>query len=373
MILRHVFLAVLFFGMSPQVGFAATSDARNKLQTVEQQLSQRKAAEAALAEKTQKTSEDLEELRHKLITATEALEVKEAEQGHLQDKLDDLADDFEAKNAALAGERQKFGMLTEALVELSRQPPESFFLRTGLTADHIHQVILLRSMLPRIREQTDVIAHDLGALDELKNKLAEQKRLTAAAQKNLTSQRQNLDQLIRVRQGYLQRTEEQKEAISKQLVSLANEAKDLHQLLEKVTPKHGKPGSVRGFSSSLKPPVVGHVVRRFGERDTDGVTSDGITFTALPGAPVVAPAPGRVVFAGPFRGYGQIVILQHDGGYHSFLAGFGRIDAEMDEDIEAGEPLGVLPVTGNAHPELYFEWRRNSEPVDPAKFSRGAK
>jgi len=59
------------------------------------------------------------------------------------------------------------------------------------------------------------------------------------------------------------------------------------------------------------------------------------------------------------------LILQHDGGYHSFLAGFGRIDADMGQDVEAGEPLGVLPVKEDTRPELYFEWRHNTEPVDP--------
>ena len=371
MILRPLLWAGLAFILFTGTTLAAPSDAQQKLQTVEKQFSERKAAAAALEQKSRQTSEDLESLRHKLIEATEALDVKEAEQNHLQDKLDDLAHDVETKNAALAGEKQKFSVLTEALVELSRQPPESFFLRTGLTNDHIHQVILLRSVLPRLREQTDILAHDLGALGELKLQLAEQRRLTAAAEKNLTDQSEKLDQLIQVRQGYLQRTEEQKEAIATQLVSLANEAKDLHQLLEKVTPRRGpgRQGFTRGLSSVLKPPVVGHVLRHFGERDADGVTSDGVTFVALPGAPVVAPASGRVVFAGPFRGYGKIIILQHDGGYHSFLAGFGRIDAEMDEDVEAGEPLGVLPVMGTPRAELYFEWRHNDQPADPAKFS----
>ena len=80
---------------------------------------------------------------------------------------------------------------------------------------------------------------------------------------------------------------------------------------------------------------------------------------------MVAPRAGRVVFVGPFRGYGQIMILQHANGYHSFLAGFGRIDAEMGQDVAAGEPLGVLPVKTGGRPELYFEWRHGEEPVDP--------
>ena len=106
-------------------------------------------------------------------------------------------------------------------------------------------------------------------------------------------------------------------------------------------------------------------MRHFGDKDADGVTSDGLTFASPSGAPIVAPRSGRVVFVGPFRGYGKIVILQHANGYHSLLSGFGRIDAEMGQEVDAGEPLGVLPVKAGAKQELYFEWRRGDEPTDP--------
>jgi septal ring factor EnvC (AmiA/AmiB activator) len=190
---------------------------------------------------------------------------------------------------------------------------------------------------------------------------------TAAASDNLNEQRRKLDQLMKARQGLLQRTEAQKEDIQRQLASLSSQAKDLRQLLEKVTPKQTRKSRKQtGPAPALRWPVAGRQLRNFGEKDADGVLSEGIAFAALSGAPVVAPAPGRVVFAGPFKGYGPIVILQHQGGYHSFLSGFGRIDVDMGEEVDAGEPIGVMPVKSGSRPELYFEWRRNGEPVDPA-------
>jgi septal ring factor EnvC (AmiA/AmiB activator) len=174
--------------------------------------------------------------------------------------------------------------------------------------------------------------------------------------------------MIRMRQGMVQRTEAEKKEAEHQLVSLSQQANDLRQLLDKVTPRHGAhPAHFSTLAPGplLKAPIAGRVVKHYGERDADGVTSDGLMFAGLPGAPVVAPRAGRVVFAGPFKGFGQIVILQHEGGYHSLLAGFGRIDAEMAQNVEAGEPLGVLPVKSGAKPQLYFEWRRGDEPADP--------
>jgi murein hydrolase activator len=366
MIHQNFLLFLFFTGLFIAPLTVHADNTKEKLKAVESTLEQRKAEAEALAQKAQEENSNLIDLRQQLIAASDALAQKQEEEKQLEDKQDELADDIAVKSKALADERRKLSGLIIALLELGRQPPETLLLQNGLTEDHIHRTIYVRAILPQVREEAEALGHDLLTLRGLKARMAEQERLTAAARDNLNQQRQNLDQLMKVRQGFLQRTEAQKEEIQRQLVSLSSEAKDLRQLLEKVTPKSRKSAPQTGAPPSLKWPVAGPQTRHFGDRDADGVRSEGIAFAALPGAPVVAPAAGRVVFAGPFKGYGPIVILQHKGGYHSFLSGFGRIDAEMGEDVEAGEPIGVMPVKPAAKPELYFEWRRNNEPVDPA-------
>lgn len=344
---------------------AHAADTKTKLKKIETQLDQGKQRAAALDQKAQDTADSLKELHEKLIAATEAVEAKEEEENQIEIKLDDLAGDIATRQMTLAGEKKKLKELTAALVELARRPPETLLLQTGLSDDYIRRRILLRVVLPRIEEKAVAIAQDVAALNDMKAQMEEQERLMEAARHNLEQQEQALDQLIKARQGLLQRTETQKEAIAKQLISLSDQAKDLRQLLDKITPRHKHGALARPLA--IKWPVEGAVTRRFGERDKDGVLSQGVTFLALPGSPVVAPAAGRVVFAGPFRGYGQILILQHEGGYHSFLAGFGRIDADMGQDVDAGEPLGVMPSGRGSHPELYFEWRHDNDPIDPVK------
>jgi septal ring factor EnvC (AmiA/AmiB activator) len=338
-----------------------------KLKQVESSLAAKKRDAAALDEKAKETGDSLKSLRAQLIAATEALQSKQEEESRLRDRLDELATDVDAKSKALADSRQKLAELTRALIELGRRPPETLLLQTGLTSDFIHRSILIRAILPRMKEQAEGIARDLSDLHDTEDQLNDQKKLVTAAADNLAKQQHDLDQLIKARQGLLQRTEAQKAAIAAQLVSLSGEAQNLRQLLDEVSPKRSrKSAPPAAGTASLKWPVSGKVLRRFGERDTDGVASQGLTLAALSGAPVVAPRAGKVVFAGPFRGYGQIVILQHEGGYHSFLAGFGRIDADMGQEVDAGEPLGVMPVEPGKKPELYFEWRRNSDPADPS-------
>jgi septal ring factor EnvC (AmiA/AmiB activator) len=90
-----------------------------------------------------------------------------------------------------------------------------------------------------------------------------------------------------------------------------------------------------------------------------------ILITARAGAQVVAPYDGRVAFAGLFRGYGQILIIEHGGRYHTLLAGLERIDAGAGQWILAGEPIGVMGSSQEQFPELYLELRHAGQPVNP--------
>jgi len=114
-----------------------------------------------------------------------------------------------------------------------------------------------------------------------------------------------------------------------------------------------------------KLPVLGHIRVAYGETDSLGDRSEGIEIETRPSAVVVAPLPGRIRFAGPFRGYGQLLIVDHGNGYHSLIAGLGRIDRPVGREVMAGEPLGTMASASEGTPSLYFELRRHGTPVDP--------
>jgi len=103
--------------------------------------------------------------------------------------------------------------------------------------------------------------------------------------------------------------------------------------------------------------------------------SSGLSYQAAPGARVFSPCRGRVVFAGPFRSFGQLVIVDCGGGYHFVLAGFDRIDLSVGQAVASGAPVGVMPDwnprTSGGRPSLYVELRRSGQAVNPAPFLRG--
>ncbi len=129
-----------------------------------------------------------------------------------------------------------------------------------------------------------------------------------------------------------------------------------------------RPDNVRPFpdaGATLRMPARGRVVRRYGQSGGTEGTAKGISIKARNGAQVVAPYDGQVVYAGPFRRYGQILIIEHGGRYHTLLAGLDRIDAVVGQWLLAGEPVGTLGSPQNGNPELYFELRRAGEPINP--------
>ena len=114
-------------------------------------------------------------------------------------------------------------------------------------------------------------------------------------------------------------------------------------------------------------PVAGSLTGKYGaaaQTSGDaGLLAKGITITSRAGAQVVAPFDGIVAFAGPFRGYGQLLIIEHSEGYHTLLAGMGHIDARVGQRVLAGEPVGVMENEGA--PALYVELSRDGQPINP--------
>jgi septal ring factor EnvC (AmiA/AmiB activator) len=118
---------------------------------------------------------------------------------------------------------------------------------------------------------------------------------------------------------------------------------------------------------NLRMPASGKVVTLFGEksRGPDGLTvtrSKGIEISTRANAQVVSPFDGKVVFAGPFRGYGRLLIIEHGEGYHSLIAGFDRLDSVVGQYLLAGEPVGIM---GETAPKLYLEMRQDGEAINP--------
>jgi septal ring factor EnvC (AmiA/AmiB activator) len=180
-------------------------------------------------------------------------------------------------------------------------------------------------------------------------------------------------------------------------LALAEEARDLDGLIDAIDEAAGLrrelaalPGPIMrprdisaGSGSDIEPsptpsssptssrlarfqlPVQGRTVAGFGELRDSGLRSTGLSLAPQPNAQVVAPSSGRIAFAGPYRGFGRIVIIEHPGGWTSLVTGLARVDAEVGDEVIVGAPLGVA---GDKGEPLTIELRREGEPVNPLNY-----
>lgn len=348
-------------------GTALAARSPQELRAIESEIQRQQNEAVALEDRERATTVDLQDLQRQMVAAAEALQKRQSEQDGLEEKLATLEKEAGGRLDSLRATRERLGLLAGALLRVSRQPPVTFLFHDEREEDPLRRAVLLRAILPRLQAESNALALALQELEDLRRATETQRRLVAAARANLERQRDNLDLLVKTRQDRLNQTAAQKAALREQIGRLAAEARDLRQLLEKVDrvsvwPRDKAPPVLR---AGLRLPIAGRLARGYGHRDADGVANQGLTLEAAPGSPVVAPRDGRVAFAGPFRGYGQIVLMQHPDGYHSFMAGFGKIDAQVGQNVLAGEPLGSLPASGSGRRELYFEWRHHGETLDP--------
>lgn len=324
-----------------------------------------------------------------------AMPAIEAEARSLRAELDALADtrlslsirraQAEAQRAALNSEIAELGVLVrrrEGLLAETEAQRRAVQQRLQALADEASD---LRDLLARLEEDRRAI-EEARRQEELARQRADaEARQRAALERHQAEEESRRQQELARQQAETDRQVEENRRRA-ELERLAAEARWLAEAEAQVmaesaaaaTAQARRNRSVDGemiarlsalpvFNGVIMP-ASGQIVLRYGQRDAFGETSRGLTLRPYPGAPVVAPLDGEVRFAGTFKAYGEILILEHSGGYHSLIAGFGRLDAHVGQQVLAGEPVGVTALPQSEltdTPTLYFEFRSNGQPVNP--------
>lgn len=285
----------------------------------------------------------------------------------------------------LAEKQAPLMRLTAALQRLSRRPVALSLLRPGSTRDAMHLRAMLGSMLPEVRRRTQALRDEIAAARRLQAEAQGNAASLRAGQRRLAEQRQALAALESRQRLASRAVGGSADREAERALALAEQARDLTALVSDL----GKAGALRDRLAALPGPVLrpdrpgdartlpdappaaspaagalGRFVLPVSGRLVTGFggNSRGIVLAAKPGAQAVAPGAGRVAFAGPYRGYGQIVIIEHPGGWTSLVTGLAQLDARVGQRLVAGSPLGVA---GPGQTPVGLELRRGGEPVNP--------
>jgi septal ring factor EnvC (AmiA/AmiB activator) len=369
--------------------------------------------QAELRKEIDGLDKDRATLNQTLLDTGKRVQDTEAAIDQSEARLKALAAQETGIRRSLLERRDVLAEVLAALQRMGRHPPPALLVRPEDALSSVRSAILLGAVVPDLRAAAAKLADDLKKLVALKADIsAEHNRLRADATK-LLEDRARVQLLIEEKRNEASASaaalaDEQRKA--EDLAGKAANLKDLIGRMEaqiaaaaeasaaaekaaaeaaaKAAAEPAKPTSL-GSAGRLAPavafddakgllpkPVIGSVVVGFGDKDNLGGRSQGISMATRAAAQVTSPCDGWVVYAGPFRSYGQLLIINAGGGYHVLLAGMERIDVQLGQFVLAGEPVammasqrlasaGAAPV-GAAQPVLYVEFRKESTPIDPA-------
>jgi septal ring factor EnvC (AmiA/AmiB activator) len=373
-----------------------------ELRQIEKALAAEKKDNESYRTAQRKAEHIIAELQKKLITQTAILQKTEKELLIVQDKNAATQESITNMEKALESQNKNLANLLIAAQRLHRVPPEAMLLRPGRPIDAARANLLLQRATPDIATQVSAIRDDLAALAELRQELSNQQTQLATLRANQRKQQNTLNQDIKQRQTLVTATRQKAEDSQEQIARMNQKASDLRKMLDelanrKTTPLISTPrpipsnGSKRDTSITSaekshwgqsimsffkrgqgpsKMPLMGTIRTAYGEKLANGANSQGISISGTPQGMVIAPEKGVVRFAGPFRQYRLLVILEHDNGYHSLLGGLGEIYTKVGNSVAAGEPIGKLNKDA-AHANLYYEVRQHGKPIDPRRAVRG--
>ncbi|WPE21923.1 hypothetical protein ShzoTeo12_31300 [Shinella zoogloeoides] len=375
------------------------------------------------SEKTRQLEAEIANLNKSRQSLREAIVQSAARRKAMEEKILDGEKRLEGMRDREAGVRaslhERRGLLAEvlaALQRMGRNPPPALLVTPEDALSSVRSAILLGAVVPGIRKETDALIDDLAALMDIKSNIDREKtELTDAMQVRIEEEKRS-EMLIAENEALTETNARTLAAERRRAEELAARATSLEGLIGSLEQEIGsvrdaaalaraKEEERRGQSEAerekaralardsvpdknriapayefsqlqakLDYPVAGDVLRQFGEADGTGHDSQGLTLAANPGALVTAPSDGWIVFAGTFRSYGRMIILNAGEGYHLVLSGMDRVSVREGQFVVAGEPLAVMGekrvASVNAlaletdKPTLYIEFRKNGKPVD---------
>jgi septal ring factor EnvC (AmiA/AmiB activator) len=294
-----------------------------------------------------------------------------------------------------------------ALQRIGRRPPPALLVRPEDALQALRTAITLGAVVPEMRAEAEALAGDLADLVRVRHSIVTERSTLAGDLERLAPEQLRLNMLIDARQNTQATAEQALAGEQQRAVDLARRVDNLKDLIAKLEQNldsatraarasersiekdatHpqlaalGDPGRLApavAFAATrgqLRLPVNGVAIRGFGSADGAGGTQKGLSIATHKGAQITAPCDGWVVYAGPFRSYGQLLILNAGGGYHVLLAGMERISVDLGQFVLTGEPVAVMGgpaqvsaavTTGSKQPVLYVEFRKDGAPIDPS-------
>lgn len=275
----------------------------------------------------------------------------------------------------LARTRRALALRAVALYKAGEVGPVELVFAAGTLRDRLARIQAMQLLLDHDHRLVEQHAAEKRELEAAQKSAAQAVKRRDQAVQRLDDRRRQLEDQRRAKRTLLAKVRGSKDREREALSELEASARALEAKLAQLERQSGGAGaaSFALAEGQLPPPVPGRVLEGFGrvvDREYGTETfRKGVDFAVQPGEPVRAVAAGKVRYAGWFRGYGRIVILDHGGGYFTVSGHLDQISVHVGDTVAAGQPIGTAGDTGSlAGPQLYFEIRHGSEALDPSNW-----
>lgn len=359
-----------------------------------------------MEQKANKLKEELKNVNKKMIAAAKKIQNGEDELRKKQEELEVLQKHLNESEEKFNSENDMLIETLAALQNLALRPSEAVLVQPLSPVEVMRSSILLRGSVHALESRASSIRQSIEDISNQKKQIASRLQDLEKDNKILAQQQEDMKKLSQQKSTMYSQISSKSEEAKKKADMLASQAHNLRDLLEKLEKQkeitrrqmaekarlareqaadkmrkenHGLEVSyeaennvtvpetpVTGFSKAkgrLSRPARGPLVTAFHSELSKGVVSNGIDIKTAAKAQVIAPFDGTVIYAGPFKNFANLVIIDHGEGYTSLLSGLGETDTEVGQSLLAGEPVGTMPADTNS--KLHMEIRKNNHPVDP--------
>ena len=370
-------------------GTAGTNLAQEQqaLKDARRQSDEARDRAARLAQQASAARDAAEQARRRAAAVAARIQQAEADIQAAQARIAIIARLQRAQAKRLAARQEPVVRLTAALQMMARRPLALALVQPGSISDAVHLRAVLGQILPVIEQRTAGLRAELARSRALRATAQQASDALAQAQQDRRAQRAELAGLETQKRLAARDYRANAGMESERALALGERARDIVDLMDRLEaagdlrerltalsgplPRPARPDKAgaappeRDAMASGPPPyrlpVVGQLVTGLGEVNDSGVRARGLTLAVQPSAQAIAPTAGRVAFAGPYRDYGQILIIDHGGGWTTLITGLHRLSVRVGDDVRQGDPVGV---TDNRRSDIIVELRRNGRPVD---------
>jgi len=344
--------------------------------------------EAELLKKRKTIQSEIDGLKKQLVKTAKEAASFEKESISLEGTLTRLSQKEIELKEKIYTDREALMRLLAALQRIENNPPPPLAIRPNEAVEAARAEKLMTTLSGELKSRAEELSNRLKTSQSLRNEIQDKQKSLSANETSLAKRHSKIASLVTEKSKLEKSISKEKEEATRQVAKLASEAKTLRELIEsfeaasvdvapRVKPKSSQPRSktslslkpvklpkgVAKFSKAkgkLQSPVsAGRIIRNYGGSEK------GITVKSQAQTQVVAPYSGRIEFAGAFKNYDNVVIINVGNGYFILLTGLDESYVESGENINMGEPVGLLPFKENGSANLYIEFRKNGATIDP--------